>query len=127
MPLSEENIRKGFTRRTELSPAQELLFQQDFAPLKAAGHNPDDPTYDSRAAWLAGKLPKLGEHGLSEFKGLGDERLFLPIGPNGQMLDTRTAEGPNAQGQFTGSTPDPQLLDLWRKISTIMNKGGKAK
>jgi hypothetical protein len=127
VPSPNDIITQGFARRTKLSPEQELAFQEAFKPLAAAGHNADDPTYDSRAAWLAGKLPKVGEHGLSQFKGLGDDRLFLPIGPNGQMLDTRTAQGPDAQGGFTGPTPNPQLLALWRLVSAVMNKGQKGK
>lgn len=118
----DQNILKGFARTTKLPPEQELLFQKAFAPLAANGMHPDDPTYDYRAAWQAGKLPQPGQHGLSTFKGLGDERLFLPIGEGGKLLDTRTAEGPDAKGGFTGPMPDPQLINLWKLISKEMNK-----
>ena len=118
----DSSILEGFARRTKLSPQQELLFQKDFAPLAQNGMHPDDPTYDYRAAWQAGKLPIPGQHGSSEFKGLGDERLFLPIGPGGSLLDTRTAQGPDAKGGFTGPKPNPQLLNLWHIISKEMNK-----
>lgn len=104
----EAGVREGFARRTALSPEQETLFRRDVTPL---GWNPDDPTYDARQAWLEGRLPQPGQHGLSAYKGLGDERLILPLGPGGQMVDTRTMQ-----------PASPQMIQLWRTISEIMNR-----
>jgi hypothetical protein len=120
-PGGRERIMQGFARKTQLSPLQELMFRQQ---ATAMGHHPeslDDPTYDMRAAWLAGQLNPPTMHGSSQFKGIGDSRLFLPIGPQGQMTDTRTATpGPN--GSWVSAPPNPQLMDLNKLISGIMNE-----
>lgn len=107
-PSQEANIRSGFARRTTLPPDQEGLFRR---LVMGRGWNPDDPTYDARAAFLDNRLPVPGQHGLSTYKGLGDERLMLPLGPGGALVDTRTMQA-----------PDPQLVNLWRVISGVMNK-----
>jgi hypothetical protein len=121
---ARDRITKGFARRTQLTPEQEKQFQADAIRL---GHDPktfDDPTYDMRAAWLAGRLNPASKHGQSDFKGLEDDRLFLPIGAGGRILDTRTAQpspGAPANAPWTGATPDPRLLNLWRIVSGVTN------
>ncbi len=126
-PQAKQRVMSGFAHRTKLTPEQEKQFQADAIRL---GHDPksfDDPTYDMRGAWLAGQLNPATKHGSSEFKGLGDDRLFLPIGAGGQMLDTRTAKPMPVPGgvgpiDWTGPTPNPQLLSLWRVVSSLMNQ-----
>lgn len=123
-PGGKDRIVQGFTRRTQLTPQQEIMFR---AQATAMGHDPkmlDDPTYDMRGAWLVGELHPPTQHGSSQFKGLGDDRMFLPIGANNQLLDTRTAQ-PGIGGDvgpWQGPKPDPQLLDLWHVISGVMNE-----
>lgn len=111
---ADDYIRQGFTRKTNLSPEHEAAFKRDME-LKGLGHYVNDDTYDNRAAWLVGALPDRinhpGMHGQSVFKGLGDDRLMLPIGPNGEMVDTRTMQA-----------ADPRLIQLWRTVSGIMNR-----
>lgn len=121
-----DRIMRGFRRRTELSPEQEKQFQADVKRKKAG--SPDDPTYDLRAAWLAGAIPDRSKdptvHGTSQFKSLGDERVFLPIGPAGTVLDTRTSRpawpGEPPGGPWTGPPLDPRLVALQRIISSAM-------
>jgi hypothetical protein len=109
-PSQTGNIQQGFTRRTELPPDQESLFQHLMMQY-GRGNDITDPTYDARGAYAAGMTALPGMHGSSAFKGLGDERLMLPLGPGGSLLDTRTM-----------TPPDPQLVNLWRVISGVMNK-----
>ena len=118
-PGAEDRIRAGFARRTALDPSQEMRFQQE-ARAKGLLDEVNDPTWDARAAFLVGRLPDRVKdptaHGESRFKGLGDERLMLHLrglqeDPTGPLLDTRTL-----------TPPDPQLVNLWRVISGIMNR-----
>ena len=118
-----QRVEQGFARRTSLTPDQEAQFQAAVAHLSALyGRriNPDDKTYDLRGAWLSGNLtPTPSQHMPSEFKGLGDERLFLPLGSHAESL-------PVAQGGRVEDTrtlqPNPSLMPLWRIISGIMNR-----
>ena len=113
-PGAAQRVEQGFARRTQLTPDQEAQFQAAVAHLSAMyGRriNPDDQTYDLRGEWLAGRLmPTPSQHGASEYKGLGDDRLFLPVGKGGETVETRTMR------------PNPTLMPLWRIISGIMNR-----
>jgi hypothetical protein len=120
-PGAEDRVRQGFARKTQLNPMQELLYRHEMQQ-KGLGHMIDDPTYDTRGMWLRGGLPDRTKdptvHMESTFKGLGDDRLMLHVNPKtmqedpaSPLVDTRTMQQPN-----------PQLTNLWKLISGIMNK-----
>lgn len=113
-PGAEDRVREGFARKTQLSPEQEKRYQADMNS-HGLGHYIHDNTYDNRAAWLNHSLPDRiknpGQHGQSTYKGLGDDRLELPIGPKKSMVDTRTMK-----------SVDPRMTPLWQTISRLMNQ-----
>lgn len=113
-PGAEDRVRQGFARRTELPPDQEKQYQMDMHQYGLSKYIHDD-TYDNRAAWLAHALPNRikdpNQHGQSTFKGLGDDRLELPLGPNNAMVDTRNMK-----------PVDPRMTSLWQTISRLMNQ-----
>jgi hypothetical protein len=111
-PEALQRIVEGFRRNTKLDPKEESKFQQAVKQLgQRLGRpmNPDDPTYDMRAAYQAG-FPGGGGHLESTFKGLGDDRMLLPLGKGGQLLDTRNMKPANQQ-----------LIDVWKIVSQVMN------
>lgn len=112
MPHAEDYIRQGFARTTKLSPEQEQIYRGEMG-RKGMSREINDPTWDARAAFLEGNIPDRvkdpTKHGLSKYKGLGDDRLMLNLGHG--IVDTRTMR-----------PPSPQLYHLWSVISRIMNE-----
>lgn len=96
-------------RPTTLSPEKEKDFQSwyhNWAVKAGIDQNPDNPEhhYDYRAAYLAGAKPTVNSedgklHWPSEFKDATHPRRFLPLGPNGEMVDTR--EIGKSQGNYS--------------------------
>jgi len=91
--MADERKKKS----TVLPPEKEKQFRAFYADQAKRWDldpNPDDPRhhYDYRAAWLAGSKPDETGHWPSEFKSPDHPNRYLPIGPGGEMTDTKTGK-----------------------------------
>ncbi|MDQ5870842.1 MAG: hypothetical protein M3547_01365 [Acidobacteriota bacterium] len=84
----------GRLRIPEFDEAAFQRWYQAIALANGLNANPDAPEhfYDYRGAYRAGATPDESGHWPSQFKQEGHPRTYLAIGPNGEMVDTRTGE-----------------------------------